>query len=316
MINIKKFKIIFAGSTNISAIHLEFLVQTIQKLEILAVFTNNLSKKQKLNPVEKICKRYNLIVYNQNLNNAISLINNLKPQLIIVIAYGKILSNKILSIPTFGGINVHFSNLPRWIGAAPIQRAIIANDKITGISIIKMNSKLDHGKILFNSNYCIEKSDNTITLTNQLNNLSKKGLLIILNKLLNKEPIFSVHQNFNNITYARKISKEETKLKWWYPSFYLVRYIKALIPDHTTYFQYKNIYIKVWEANALNIYEVNNTIPGQIILVDVNGIQIATGLGILNITKIQLPGKRPIHISSFLNSSKNRNLFTINDIIA
>ncbi|QJC32108.1 methionyl-tRNA formyltransferase [Enterobacteriaceae endosymbiont of Donacia versicolorea] len=321
----KKIKIIFVGTSNFASYHLKGLINNTY-ITISCIITKpdthaNRGHKLTFNAVKKLAIKYKINILQPKSLNSTILINkiiNYKCDLIIVIDYGLLIPNHILNIPKLFCINIHASLLPRWRGAAPIQRALLENDLKTGISIIKMNNFLDQGDIIYQIEYNILLYDTYGSLYKKLAVLGLQGLLLILNKIKKGEKIKFKSQNINMIkpTYAKKISKIECKLNWYLPAKKLECMIRAFNPKPGTYFIIQNYRFKVWQAEVITNFSNNDKKkPGTILSVNQYGIKINTINGILNIQIIQPSGKKQMNIQNFLNFNKYKNIFVKNNII-
>ncbi|QJC36130.1 methionyl-tRNA formyltransferase [Enterobacteriaceae endosymbiont of Donacia cincticornis] len=323
--NKKKIKIIFIGTSKFSAYHLKGLINSIHKISCIITKPDtraNRGHKLIFNPIKKLALKYRIDILQPESLSSLSLIKqikNYKCDIIIVVDYGLLIPNPILNIPKLFCMNVHASLLPRWRGAAPIQRALLANDLKTGISIIKMNNFLDQGDIIYQIEYNILLYDTYGSLYKKLAILGLQGVLFILNKIAKGTKIKFKSQNINIIkpTYAEKISKKECKLDWLLPAKKLECMIRAFNPYPGTYFFVKDKRFKVWQAEVIANFNNNyiNKTPGTILSINRYGIQINTINGILNIQIIQPSGKKQMNIQNFLNFNQYKNLFIKNDII-
>ncbi len=301
------FRVIFAGTPAFAAQHLNALLSS--RHQVVGVFTQPdrpSGRKQQLtsSPVKVVAEQNHVAVFQpENLHSAEStkIITRLQPDIIIVVAYGLILPKTILTLPRFGCINVHGSLLPRWRGAAPIQRALWAGDKKTGITIMQMDAGLDTGDMLYNVSCSIAPDETSATLYNKLAQLGPEALLNTLD-LIAQGKVRADPQNEELVTYAEKLNKKEAQLNWNLSAIQLERCIRAFNPWPGSYFILANQYIKVWQAQALPA--INATPQGTIIRADKNGIQIATADGILNITHLQPAGKNTMPASDFLHSRR------------
>ncbi|QCI24002.1 methionyl-tRNA formyltransferase [Buchnera aphidicola (Macrosiphoniella sanborni)] len=305
----KKLKIIFAGTDNFSAEYLNALIHSPHK--IISVLTqpdrpSGRGQKIHFSPVKIISINNKIPIFQPlSLNNEIfqKKIFKLNADIMIVVSYGKIIPKKLLDIFSKGCINVHPSLLPRWRGPTPIQSSILHGDTSTGISIIKMNDKIDSGTIIYSMNCNISSKDTTQSLSVKLIKIGIKGLLETLeNIILNN--IFEKKQDEKNITLSRKIYKKDALLNWNIQAQQLERLIRAFNPYPVCYFMFNNQNIKVWKSTVIPTIEKNFSI-GEIICLDKYGMQIKTSYQILNIQKIQLPGKTIIDIKNIVTSKKN-----------
>ncbi|AAO27146.1 methionyl-tRNA formyltransferase [Buchnera aphidicola str. Bp (Baizongia pistaciae)] len=307
---LNSLKIVFAGTDKFSKDHLKILV-TNTTHKILGVITKpdqplGRGKQITSSLTKKLAKKLKIPVFQPTALNTSTFYNqiyNLNADIIIVVSYGKIIPQLILNIFPLGGINVHTSLLPRWRGPSPIQSALLNGDKLTGITIIKMNNNIDTGDIIYSSSCIINKSDTSVTLQNKLKILSCQGLIQVLKNF--KSSYFPIRQS-NLATYSNKINKEDAKLIWLKSAIQLERSIRAYNPWPICYFKINNqLSIKVWSANVIIHFNQHKYQIGEIILINKHGMQIKTSKNILNITTVQLPGKKIMHANNLCNS-KNK----------
>ena len=226
----------------------------------------------------------------------------LKPDVMVVAAYGQILPKNTLQTPRFGCLNIHASLLPRWRGAAPIERAILAGDKETGISIMQMNEGLDTGNVLLEKKYLISEFETSQTLTD---NLSSLGADTIIEALSNLSDLKARPQNNNDASYAKKILKNEAQIDWNQSAETISRIIRAFNPRPIAQ---TNAKAKQFENNVLRITEAeviqDKTIqaPGTIIEYGKGFCYVATANGVLSLKKVQLAGKKEVSIKDFNNA--------------
>ncbi|MCB5310622.1 methionyl-tRNA formyltransferase [Yersinia massiliensis] len=310
-------RIIFAGTPDFAARHLGALFSS--QHQIVGVFTQpdrpaGRGNKLTPSPVKMLAEQHNIPVFqpkslrpeeNQHL------VADLKADIMVVVAYGLILPASVLAMPRLGCINVHGSLLPRWRGAAPIQRSVWAGDAKTGVTIMQMDVGLDTGDMLYKIECDIEPDDTSATLYDKLAYLGPQGLLVTLQQLVEGSAQPEV-QDEALATYAEKLSKEEAKLDWSLPAAQLERCIRAFNPWPVSYFIVDEQPVKVWHAQVLPA--MNNTQPGTIIHADKHGIQVMTGDGVLNITQLQPAGKKVMSAADLLNS--RRELFAPGNLLA
>ncbi|MGP1939143.1 MAG: methionyl-tRNA formyltransferase [Arsenophonus sp. ET-DL9-MAG3] len=302
-------RIIFAGTSDFSEQHLVALLCKKDKYKIVGVLTKpdkpvGRGKKITLSPVKILAKKAHIPILQPTTLKTKENQRWIKSQhadVMVVVAYGFILPEIILNMLPMGCLNVHCSLLPRWRGAAPIQRSILADDKKTGITIIQMNVSLDAGDILYRISCPIEPKDTTATLYKKLVILGPIALIHTLD-LLTSGQIKPEKQNDRFAIYAKKISKNEALIDWILSAERIERCIRAFNPWPLSYFIFSNQLIKILHANV--IYHKINSTPGTILNVNKTGIKIATGEGILNILKIQPAGKKIMLTGDFLNSRK------------
>jgi methionyl-tRNA formyltransferase len=222
------------------------------------------------------------------------------PDVLVVVAYGLILPPDILAIPRLGCINVHASLLPRWRGAAPIQRALLAGDDETGVTIMRMDSGLDTGPMLLRLSCPIAPGETAGTLHDRLAVLGARALVTTLARL-SEGPVAAVPQDDSLATYAPKIEKAEAELDWREPALQLERKVRAFnpwpvaattIPPHGR--------LRIWRSQLAP--GGHGAGPGVILRADANGIDVATGDGALRLLEVQRAGGRPLAAASFLNA--------------
>jgi len=297
-----KLKLAFAGTPELAKIVLESLINSNQ-YDIGIVFTKPdkpAGRGHKIRQSEvKSCAIKNKIEVLQPKNSqeleSYALENY---DLLLVVAYGLLLTPKILAKPKYGCINIHASLLPRWRGAAPIQRAIEAGDIETGITIMKMDKDLDTGDILKQISCPINDDDTSGILHDRIANISAKNINDILAKIVGNKFIV-INQDNSKATYAKKITKHEAKLDWKKSAIELERKIRAYSPSPVAHTNFNGIDLRIWEskvkASTLKLK------PGTLL----NGkstLDVMTGQNILSITKLQLSGKKIISAKDFLNS--------------
>lgn len=300
-------RIIFAGTPDFAACHLDALLSSGH--QVVGVFTQpdrpaGRGNKLTPSPVKVLAEQHQIPVFqpkslrpeeNQHL------VADLNADVMVVVAYGLILPKAVLDMPRLGCINVHGSLLPRWRGAAPIQRALWAGDSETGVTIMQMDVGLDTGDMMHKIACPIEATDTSASLYNKLAELGPQGLLITLQKLAAGTVQREV-QDEALVTYAEKLSKEEARLDWSLSAEQLERCIRAFNPWPISYFTIDDQPVKVWQATVLA--EAANAEPGTIVHADKHGIQVATAQGILNLTQLQPAGKKPMSAQDLLNSRR------------
>ena len=296
--------IIFAGTPEFAARHLESLINS--EHNVVAVYSQpdrpaNRGKKLQASPVKQLALQHELPVY-QPLNfkdeQSIAELTSLNADVMVVVAYGLILPETILNTPTHGCLNVHASLLPRWRGAAPIQRAIEAGDRVTGITIMQMDVGLDTGDMLNTVTTPIFPNDTGGSLHDRLAQLGPNALLATLDQL-ESEQLKPVKQDDALANYAHKLSKQEAFINWHHPLQDIERQIRAFNPFPMAFMQLGDQRIRVLGACALP--DTTLMQPGTIIRVDNEGLDIACADGVLRVTLLQLPGKKPMAIADILN---------------
>ncbi|MGD9152868.1 MAG: methionyl-tRNA formyltransferase [Gammaproteobacteria bacterium] len=296
-------KILFAGTPEFAAKFLQALFDA--KYNICAVITQpdkpaGRGRKLQINPVKQLSLIHKIPIYQpKTLRDTVTqkTIHDLHPDVIIDVACGLFIPKEILSLPKYGCINVHPSLLPRWRGASPIQHAILAGDEVTGISIMQMDEGLDTGPVFLQKEFLIKSTDTTKSLLEELALLGIDALLNVLDKI---HEIIPTKQDENKACYAKKITKENALIDWHKSAITLDREIRAFNPWPISYAQIGGQIVRIWQASPL--IETCDKKPGEIVKLDKKGIDVATGNGILHITKMQFPGKKALTITEILNS--------------
>jgi methionyl-tRNA formyltransferase len=283
-------KIIFAGTPAFAASHLSALASPDSGHEILSVVTQpdkpgKRGKKPIPSPVKELAIELGLPILQPTRITANDLAP-LNPDLLIVVAYGQILKDAVLKVPTLGCINVHGSLLPRWRGAAPIQRAIMAGDDETGICIMKMDAGLDTGDVLLTERVLIRPDDTSASLAEKLTHCGQQALLKGLAQIEEGSAIFTP-QVEEGMTYAKKLKKEEGEIDWHDSALSIARRINAFNPDPVAYTFLDDLRIKIWHAEASSSNKSGR--PGEIIELSKAGLWVACGEGAILISRIQLP---------------------------
>lgn len=286
-----------------------FAVPILEKIynsnhKILAVYTQSPKKKNRgqritLSPVHEYSNKINVPVRHPltlDVQVEFDHIKKIKPDIVVVVAYGKILPSRFLDLKNIMFINIHASLLPKWRGAAPIQRAIMNLDAETGISIMKIVPKLDAGPVLMKSKIKITKETNYEDLSNQMSSLGAKLILEAFDLIKNNTAKF-ISQNDKDATYAKKIEKTESKINWKLDAKILVAKINALHPNPGSWFEYKGSRIKVIKAIEVK----GKGKPGEII--DEN-FTIACTENALQVLELQKEGKNKISSIEFLKGNK------------
>ena len=290
--------IIFMGTPKFSVPILESIYNS--KYQILAVYTQPPKKKsrgQKLieSPINAKAKKLSLQVRcpkNLDSKEEYNFIKKLSPDIVVISAYGKIIPSSLLNIPNIQFINVHASLLPKWRGAAPIQRSIISMEKETGISIMKVIPKLDAGPFMMQEKIKIEKHDNYETLSLKLSNLGSKLILDSLQLIEIGKEIFK-DQTEQDATYAKKINKSESKINWNIPAKKLIAKINGLSPSPGMWFTHNKTRLKIVEA-------VEVKLEGDAGKVIDDNLTVACSKNAIKILQIQKEGKNVLKNEEFL----------------
>lgn len=299
-------KIIFAGTPDFAARHLDALLAS--EHQVVGVFTqpdrpSGRGNKLTPGPVKVLAQAHDVPVFQPKSlkpEENQQLLADLQADIMVVVAYGLILPKAVLDMPRLGCINVHGSLLPRWRGAAPIQRSLWAGDSETGVTIMQMDVGLDTGDMLHKLSCPITPEDTSASLYDKLAELGPQGMLDTLDLLASGKAQPEV-QDEALVSYAEKLSKEEARLDWSLSAAQLERCIRAFNPWPVSFFLIEDQPVKVWQASVL---PHQNKQPGEIIHADKNGIQIATADGVLNLLSLQPAGKKAMSAQDLLNSRR------------
>jgi methionyl-tRNA formyltransferase len=220
----------------------------------------------------------------------------MKPDVMVVVAYGLILPAPILAVPRYGCLNIHASLLPRWRGAAPIQRAILAGDRRTGVTIMQMDAGLDTGPMLLEREIAIAARETSATLHDRLASLGAEAIVDVLNSLCAGE-LQPRTQSTEGVTYAAKISKDEAQIDWQQSAAHIDRQVRAFLPWPVAETRWQGEQLRVWDAE---LSEVASSQPaGTIVAADRHGMLVATGSGVLKLLKVQQAGRKPVAAAEF-----------------
>ncbi|MGL9769703.1 MAG: methionyl-tRNA formyltransferase [Sodalis sp. (in: enterobacteria)] len=301
-------RIIFAGTPDFAARHLDALIE--DKKQVIGVFTQPDRPAGRGNrlipsPVKQSAERHDLPIFQPaslHKTEEQKSIADLNADIMVVVAYGLILPKAVLALPRLGCINVHGSLLPRWRGAAPIQRALLAGDQHTGVTIMQMDAGIDTGPIVHKAICTIQSDDTSASLHDKLAKIGSNALLYTLTQIAAGSTV-AEPQNNALATYADKLRKEEARLDWHLSAAQLERCIRAFNPCPISYLLLAEQPIKVWAANVYD-RQISSHEPGSILAINKAGILIATGEGILMLTQLQPAGRKAMSFQDFLNSRK------------
>ncbi|WP_394193875.1 methionyl-tRNA formyltransferase [Pseudoalteromonas atlantica] len=298
----KPLRIIFAGTPDFAARHLQALIDS--EHQIVGVYSQpdrpaGRGKKLKASEVKELALANDLPVFQPaslKSDDALAELSSLNADIMIVVAYGLLLPKAILEAPRLGCLNVHGSILPRWRGAAPIQRAIWAGDDETGVTIMQMDEGLDTGDMLHISRCPIDATETSASLYTKLAELGPTALIETIAKLANGELTAQV-QDDELANYAKKLSKDEANIDWSMDATQIERNIRAFNPWPVCFTKMGENTVKIYQADVV---EQQGT-PGTILHSDKHGIVVACGTHALKITQLQPQGKKPMAVTDFLN---------------
>ena len=309
----KPLNIIFAGTPHFAAEHLAALIAS--EHNIVAVYCppdKPAGRGKKLSPcaTKQLALTNNIIVeqpVNFKATSDQEKLAQYNADIMIVVAYGLLLPEVILTTPRLGCINVHGSLLPSWRGAAPIQRSLEAGDKITGVTIMQMDKGLDTGDMILKTQCPIKETDTSASLYEKLAEIGPAALIDTISIMAQESYQANEHntpQDNALATYAHKLEKSEAELDWQLSAQELQRKIRAYNPWPVAQFTFeeseaKNHCIRVWQSSVVTLKE--HATPGTIISVNKNGIVVATNDEALCIESLQLPGKKALPVKDLLN---------------
>ncbi|MCV6636905.1 methionyl-tRNA formyltransferase [Candidatus Albibeggiatoa sp. nov. NOAA] len=301
-----KKRIIFAGTPDFSVPCLQALLDS--QHDVCAVYTQpdrpaGRGRKLQASPVKKLAVEHDIPVYQpKSLRKAEAKaeLQALEADLMVVVAYGLILPKAVLNAPKFGCVNVHASILPRWRGAAPIQRSIMEGDQTTGVTLMQMDIGLDTGDMLAKVECDILPEDTGQILHDRL---SQMGADLLAQHIDNIEQLPAEPQNNDLATYAHKLEKAEAKLDFSLSAQALADKVRAFNPWPVTQAEIAGMTLRIWDAQAIE--ETANKPAGSVIRSEKQGIDIATGDGVLRLLKVQKAGGKPIKVADFLNAHPN-----------
>lgn len=299
-----EFSIVFAGTPEFSAQHLSALLEA--DIAISAVYSQpdrpaGRGKKLQASPVKQVAQAHNIAIY-QPLNfkseEDIAALAALKPDLMIVVAYGLLLPQAVLDIPRLGCINVHASLLPRWRGAAPIERAIEAGDSESGVTIMQMDKGLDTGDMLSKLTVAIDHDDTGDSLREKLAHAGTAALIDTVKTLMHTT-LSGEKQNHELANYAHKLSKDEARIDWQESSATLDKKIRAFNSANVCFSQYNGERCRIWQAKPQELHHQKT--PGTILAINKQGLLVACGENALLLTELQLPNAKKMAFADILN---------------
>lgn len=303
----QSFRVIYAGTPEFATPALRSLVDA--NYDVVAVYTqpdrrSGRGRKLVHGPVKSLALELGLPVVQPDSfkdENVVRELGCFNADLMVVAAYGLLLPQSVLDLPKHGCINIHASLLPRWRGAAPIQRAIEAGDDTTGVTIMQMQAGLDTGDMLHKKSLQITPAMTAASLHDQLANDGAAALIEVLGQL-QRGMLCAEPQNEELVTYAHKLQKAEAVLDWETSAVELHRKVCAFNAWPVAQTLLRGEVLRIWESLVVDEQSATN-VPGTVVAVDA-GIDVATTTGTLRLLRVQAPGKKPVAASEFVNSSK------------
>jgi len=301
-------RIVFAGTPDFAASSLAALLDSSH--QIVGVYTQpdrpaGRGRKLAASPVKQLAEQHDIPVFQPlSLKNHAEqeILKSLNADLMVVVAYGLILPPLALSIPKLGCINVHASLLPRWRGAAPIQRAVLAGDQESGVTIMQMDAGLDTGDMLFKKSCSIEANDTGSNLHDRLAELGAQSLLETLQNLPDLQRQATV-QKHNEASYAHKLDKAQAQIDWQQSALEIERLVRAFNSWPVAHSELEEKRVRIWQARAFD--QQHDAEPGTIINSGADGVVIGCGSGVLKLETVQLPGAKALPITAVLNAKQD-----------
>jgi len=296
--------IVFAGTPQIAVPCLQALMASSHK--VVAVYTQpdrpaGRGRQLTASPVKEYAQSYSLPVRQPEKMDTASQeqLKQLAPDVMVVVAYGLLLPKAVLEIPKYGCINVHFSLLPRWRGAAPIQYTLLSGDEITGVTVMQLDEGMDTGPILSQEKYPVDPEENSKMLQNRL---ADAGATLLLKTLtaIEQHKISPLPQDAAKATYAAKLTKSQGLIHWQKSAIDIVNQVRAFNPWPVAFTYFEGQRLRIWDAELVNV--PTDVSPGTVIGVGKLGIEVASNDKMVRLRLLQLPGGRILSASEFLNA--------------
>lgn len=301
-------RLVFMGTPDFAVSTLKEIIHA--KHEVLCVVTQEdkpkgRGKQMQITPVKEVALSCNLpILQPKRVREAkhIDYIRSLKPDVIVVVAFGQIIPQEILDIPKYGCLNVHASILPAYRGAAPIQWAVLDGLKESGVTIMKMDAGLDTGDMIRVEKISLEEEETSGSLFDKLSDLGSKALVKVLDDLEEGRAIFTKQPEKSPTPYARMIDKAMGEIDWNRSAIEIERWVRGMNPWPSAFTHIEGKSLKIWQAKAKeDTKDGINFAPGQVVGTGKEEILIKTGDGLLSVLSLQLEGKKRMEAGAFLN---------------
>ena len=298
-------RIIFAGTPEFAVPSFNRLIE--KRFQVAAVYTQSdrpagRGRGVRVGPVKLAAQRASVPIYQPaslKSEEEARQMESLRPDIVVVVAYGLILPDRILDLPPLGCLNVHASLLPRWRGAAPIARALEAGDHFTGVSLMKMDAGLDTGPVYATRKAPIEPEDDAGTIHDKLAVMGAELLTDSLPQIASNEMV-AQPQSEQGVNYAAKLSKAEAEIDWSRPAQVVANKVRAFCPWPVASARYGEHRIRVLQARALD-GAVHSLTPGSVVAAGKDGIDVACGQGTIRLLRLQREGGKPLRADQFLN---------------
>jgi methionyl-tRNA formyltransferase len=302
-------KIIFFGTSEFAIPALKAVIASRHK--VLALVTQPDRKKGRSlrvspPPTKVVADANNIPVYQpQDASSAesVSQLKKLGADLFVVVSFGQILKGTVLSIPRLYAVNIHSSLLPKYRGAAPTNWAVMNGDTSTGVTVMRMNERMDEGDIILKEEITIDPEDTNITLSEKLSDIGAKALLETIGLIENGKARFE-KQDGTLATYAPKLNKEDGLIDWREPAAKIHNRVRGLLPWPGAYTRFGAKTLKIIKTSLPGGAPLSPGRPGEVMAIDGSGIAVQTGSGLLTVEYIQLEGKLAMDSSAFLRGHK------------
>jgi methionyl-tRNA formyltransferase len=297
-------RIVFAGTPEFSVPALEAIVAS--RHRVVACYTQpdrpaGRGRELTASPVKQCALQHALPLEQPptlRTADAAATLAGYAPDVMVVVAYGLLLPQSVLDVPVHGCLNIHASLLPRWRGAAPIQRALEAGDTATGVSIMRMEAGLDTGPVMLTSTVRIGADDTAATLHDRLARSGATLIVAALERIAAGSAAYTP-QDTTQVTYAKKLDKREAEIDWSAPAAVIERRVRAFVPWPVAQTRCDGAVLRIWRAHAVDTDAAAR--PGTVLAADAAGIVVATGIGALVVDLAQLPGRKALPARELLN---------------